>query len=76
MVAQRRVPYWKFEGRLLFDPADFEAMLDAGYVAPDEGEGREGFDGSEERAGVSRSAHLSSPTAEVIADPARVARAP
>jgi hypothetical protein len=34
MVAERRVPYWKFEGRLLFDPADIQALLDAGYVEP------------------------------------------
>ena len=34
MVAERRVPHWKVHNRLLFDPTDFQAMLDAGYVPP------------------------------------------
>lgn len=37
MVSGRRINYWKFEGRLLFDPADFQALLDAGYVAATSG---------------------------------------
>lgn len=32
MVTQKAIPYWKVRGRLLFDPADFQELLDAGYV--------------------------------------------
>lgn len=34
MVADRAVQHWKVRNRLLFDPRDFQDLLDAGYVAP------------------------------------------
>lgn len=37
MVNERAVPHWKVRGRLLFDPQDFQDLLDAGYVAPQPG---------------------------------------
>jgi hypothetical protein len=40
MVTQRSVRHWKIRGRLLFDPADFDAMVNAGYVAPRSDDGR------------------------------------
>jgi hypothetical protein len=32
MVAEASVQHWKVRGRLLFDPDDFQMLLDAGYV--------------------------------------------
>lgn len=32
MVAERRIPFRKFGGRLLFDHDEIQAMLDASYV--------------------------------------------
>jgi hypothetical protein len=32
MVSEKAVGYWKVRGRLLFDPEDFQRMLDEGYV--------------------------------------------
>jgi hypothetical protein len=34
MVNERSVPHWKVRQRLLFDPEDFQRMLDEGYVPP------------------------------------------
>jgi hypothetical protein len=34
MVAERDVGYWKVRGRLLFEPAHFQELVDAGYVPP------------------------------------------
>lgn len=32
MVAEKRIRHWKVQGRLLFEPGDFQDLLDAGYV--------------------------------------------
>ncbi len=34
MVTEKAIQHWKVRGRLLFDPEDFENLLNAGYVAP------------------------------------------
>lgn len=34
LVAARKVPFHKVSGRLLFDPADFDALAAAGRVEP------------------------------------------
>lgn len=34
MVNERSVPHWKIRRRLLFDPEDFQRMLDEGYFPP------------------------------------------